>query len=95
MWHRFKRVTVGYGYQSWRALIGLIIVMLLSVALGLAAGHVPARTGRYVAARPTASGHPGTSCPTIEQVGLGLDLGLPAVDTAIINKCDPDTASVS
>ena len=44
-WHRLKKVTVGYGYQSWRALVGLIVIVILAIALGLAAGHIPGISG--------------------------------------------------
>jgi hypothetical protein len=92
-WHRLKRLTVGYGYQSWRALVGLIVAMLLAVALGLAAGHIPISAGRYVGARTSATGAVGTACSTVEQIGLGIDLGLPAINTGIGNRCALDTTS--
>ena len=92
-WHRFKRVTLGYGYQSWRALIALTVVVLLAVALGLAAGHIPTGTGRYVTALTPATGRAGTACSTLQQVGLGLDLGLPAVNTGITSQCNLDATS--
>lgn len=86
-WHRVKKVSVGYGYETWRALVGLIVIVVLAIALGLTAARIPAGGGRFEAARTAATGHPGTSCSIIEQVGLGLDLGLPAINTGLSNSC--------
>jgi len=86
-WHRLKKVTVGYGYQSWRALVGLIVIVILAIALGLVAGHIPAGDERFEAAHTPATGRSGTSCSIVEQVGLGLDLGLPAINTGLGNNC--------
>jgi hypothetical protein len=93
MWHRFKRVTVGYGYQSWRALVGLTVVVILTVGLGLAAGHVATGAGHYVASHTAATGHAGTACSIVEQVGLGLSLGLPIINTGANSRCNLDTTS--
>lgn len=93
LWHQLKRITVGYGYESWRALVGLAIVMVFAVGFGLLAGHIPNGAGRYVATRTLATSRPETSCSTIEQVGLGLNLGLPALNTGIASRCHLDTAS--
>ena len=41
-WHRVKKVAVGYGYETWRALVGLIVIVFLAIALGLTAGRIPA-----------------------------------------------------
>lgn len=92
-WHRLKKVTVGYGYQSWRALVGLIGIVILAIALGLTAGHIPAGAGRFETAHTAATGHPGTPCSVIEQVGLGLDLGLPAINTGLSNDCNLNSTS--
>jgi hypothetical protein len=93
MWHRLKRAIIGYGYQSWRAVLGLTAVVLLAIALGLVAGRIPTSKGHFVAAHTPATGHAGTACSTVEQVGLGLDLGLPIINTGALSRCDLDTAS--
>jgi hypothetical protein len=92
-WHRLKKLAVGYGYQSWRALIGLIIVVILGAALGLTAGHIRVGPGRFGAVHSIATGHSGTPCSIVEQVGLGLDLSLPAINTGLSNSCSLDSAS--
>lgn len=94
-WHRVKKVAVGYGYETWRALIGLIVIVILAIAIGLTAGRIPAGGGRFEAAHTAATGHPGTSCSIIEQVGLGLDLGLPAINTGLSNNCSLNSTTVT
>ena len=94
-WHRVKKVAVGYGYETWRALVGLIVIVILAIALGLTAGRIPAGEGRFEAAHTAATGHPGTSCSIIEQVGLGLDLGLPVINTRLSNNCSLNSTTIT
>lgn len=94
-WHRLKGLAVGYGYQSWRALIGLMIVVLLAVTLGLAAGHIQTGTGRFAAAPTPASGRTGSACSIVQQIGLGLDMSLPAIHTGLSNECNLDTTTAA
>jgi len=89
-----KKVAVGYGYETWRALVGLIVIVFLAIALGLTAGRIPVGGGRFEAAHTAATEHPGTSCSIIEQVGLGLDLGLPAINTGLSNNCSLNSTTV-
>jgi hypothetical protein len=87
-WAWLTRHTLGYGYQPWRALIALVIVAAIAVVLALflgAHGGV-ARPGPYP---PT-----GTRCSVVEQIGVGLDLGLPLIKTGIRDHCDT-TASTT
>ena len=70
--------------------------MLLAIALGLAVGHIRAGTGHFEAAHTAATKHcPGTACSIVEQVGLGLDLGLPAINTGLNNRCALDSTSAA
>ena len=94
-WHRLKGIAVGYGYQSWRALVGLIVVVLLAIGLGLTAGHISTGTGQFEASHTVATGRPGTACSMVEQVGLGLDLGLPAINTGLNSQCALDSTSAA
>lgn len=93
--HRLIGLVIGYGYQSWRALIGLAIVVFLAAVLGLTAGHLRTQPDRYVAAHAAGTAHPGSPCSTIEQVGLGIDLALPAIKTGINVPCELDTVSLA
>jgi hypothetical protein len=59
--------------------------------LGVVAGHVATEPGHHAAEHTLASGMPGTPCSTIEQIGVGIDRGLPLASTGIENRCDLDT----
>jgi hypothetical protein len=93
--HRFLRLIAGYGYETWRAVVGLAVVVTLAIALGLAAGHTRTSTGGYTAIHTNSTEHPGTPCSLIEQVGLGVDRGLPLINTGLSNRCDFDTSSTA
>jgi hypothetical protein len=83
-WAWVTRVTLGYGYKPWRALWFLVAVAAIAVALSLFLG---AHGG--VARKPPAAGQ----CSAVEQVGVGLDLGLPLIETGIRDHCDTTTSS--
>jgi hypothetical protein len=84
VWAWVTRVTLGYGYKPWRALWFLVAVAAIAVALSLFLG---AHGG--VARKPPAAGQ----CSAVEQVGVGLDLGLPLIETGIRDHCDTTTSS--
>jgi hypothetical protein len=81
-WARLTGLTLGYGYQPWRALLALVaiatIAVVLAVTLGAHGGL--AHTNR----RPPV----GSPCSAVERVGVGLDLGLPLIKTGIRDHCD-------
>jgi hypothetical protein len=83
VWARFSGATLGFGYQPWRALLLLLAVLTASIAIAVAAGNSAglAHTDRS----PT----PGAACTTIEQIGVGLDLGLPLIKTGTRDLCAP------
>jgi hypothetical protein len=87
-WARLTGLTLGYGYQPWRALLALLAVattaVVLAVTLGAHGGV--ARTDPH----PPAA----TRCSAVERVGVGLDLGLPLVKTGTRAHCDT-TASTT
>jgi hypothetical protein len=68
---------------------------MLSAGLGLIAGHTHVGPDRYVAAHTSRAATPNSPCSTLEQVGLGLDFGLPLVKTSARDRCDLDTVSVT
>jgi hypothetical protein len=80
LWGHFTGLTLGYGYQPWRALIGLIAVILVTALL--MALPVGAR-GLYV------KDHPDQPCPRIDRIVLGVDTALPLVTTAVGTTCLP------
>lgn len=94
-WARFQqralRLLLGYGYRTWRAVFSLGLVVLLTCVLGLVAGAIEVSPGRYATMR-TGSGM--ERCSTVEQIGVGLDRGLPVINTGISDRCELDTTSV-
>src|SRR5664280_1916515 len=87
------RLVVGYGYQTWRALIGLLVILVAGAGLGLGAGHTRSSPTQYVATHTRATASPGTACSAVEQVGLGVDLSLPVIKTNTRARCDLDSTS--
>jgi hypothetical protein len=72
LWGRFTGITLGYGYQPWRALIALLVVTLASALLLLS--PLGAR-GLYV------KDHPDQRCSTTDRIVLGIDTALHLVTT--------------
>jgi hypothetical protein len=78
---KFTGFTLGYGYQTWRALLGLLGVVILAIIMNVSYG---AQGGL---AHTKASGSPGASCSMLERVGVGLDFGIPVVKTGAEGTC--------
>jgi hypothetical protein len=77
--HRLLGVTLGYGYQSWRAVAGLLATIAVAVALLVAAGSATARA--------EAGGQQAVRCPVVERVGLAIDTTVPLVNTGSATRC--------
>jgi len=87
-WARLTGLTLGYGYQPWRALLALVAVATIAVVLALTLG---AHSGvARVDPHPPAS----VRCSAVERIGVGLDLGLPLIKTGTRDHCDT-TASTA
>jgi hypothetical protein len=92
--HWLWGVVAGYGYRARRTAFALLLSLVLAGALGWWAGHWVTEGGHHAAERTVASGSPaGTPCSTVEQIGLGIDRGLPLASAGIRARCDLDTAS--
>jgi uncharacterized protein YjbI with pentapeptide repeats len=81
-WAALTRVTLGYGYKPWRALVGLLVVVVCAVALSLiggANGGLEQKTDRSDAMTYT--------CTWVQQVGVGVDLALPIIKTGAGDQC--------
>jgi hypothetical protein len=81
IWGRLTKLTLGYGYQPWRALVLLLAVTVLAVTLALTLGA----HGGLARANPASGTVKG--CSTVEEVSVGLDLGLPLIKTKT-NQCE-------
>ncbi|WP_460354292.1 hypothetical protein [Actinoallomurus acanthiterrae] len=80
---RLLRLALGYGYQSWRALIGLLLNFVLAVVVVIGAAHTSA------AVRTQATEHsPPRPCSFVDQIGLGVDLAIPLVNTSSRQRCN-------
>lgn len=101
LWSRITRILLGYGYQPWRALIGLALVLGVSVGINVFVGG-DGGLGRV----PNASSTSGQSsspniqptetvaylqCSSVQKIGRGLDLGAPflPVAPATPGACQP------
>lgn len=79
-WARFTGLTLGYGYQPWRALIGLLGVVAIAVLLAVGLG------GKGGLAR-TDVADDAAACTTVERIGVGLDMGLPLFEPVGHGDC--------
>ncbi|MFS8098857.1 hypothetical protein LFM09_17145 [Lentzea alba] len=79
-WARFTGLTLGYGYQPWRALLVLLAVLVTSALLAVVLGG----TGLV---QPRAGASPVT-CPVIDRIAVGLELGAPLITTPARVRCE-------
>ena len=86
-WARLTGLTLGYGYQPWRALLFLLGVATIAVVLAVVLG---ARGG---VARTDPKPPSATECSVVERVGVGLDIGLPLVKTGTQGHCDTTSST--
>jgi hypothetical protein len=89
LWGRITKVTLGYGYQPWRALLFLAAVMAVSCVLAVALGSHGALTQTAKTATP------GRPCTIVQQVSVGLDLNLPVGTSVARADCDLTENSAS
>ena len=91
LWGRVTKVTLGYGYQPWRALLFLAAVVVVSCVLTVVLG------AHGALAQTSKTATPGRSCTVLQQVSVGLDLNLPVGTSLARADCDltMDSASVT
>jgi hypothetical protein len=70
-WGKFIKVTVGYGYQPWRALAFAASVVALSCMLALVLG------AHGALAQTDKTSTPGQPCTLLQQLSVGMDLNRP------------------
>src|SRR5262249_34173937 len=84
LWVRITGVTLGYGYQPWRALLFLLGILLTSVVLALTLGAHGALIHPPHPKNPTA---PTIPCTLTEQIDVGLEVGTPLLNTHSQDRC--------
>jgi hypothetical protein len=91
VWGRTTKVTLGYGYQPWRALLFLAAVVVVSCVLAVVLG------AHGALAQTSQTATPGRPCTVVQQVSVGLDLNLPVGTTVARVDCQltKDSASVT
>jgi hypothetical protein len=89
LWGKITKVTLGYGYQPWRALLFLAAVVAVSCVLAVVLG------AHGALAQTSNTVPPGRSCTVVQQVSVGLDLNLPVGTSAARADCDLTTDSAS
>jgi hypothetical protein len=89
LWGKITKITLGYGYQPWRALWFLAAVVALSCVLAVVLGW----HGALAQTSQTAT--PGRPCTVIQKVSVGLDLNLPVGSSVARPDCDLSTDSAS
>jgi len=90
-WGRVTKVTLGYGYQPWRALLFLLEVVAVSSLLAVSLGSHGAL------AQTSQTSAPGQPCTLLQEISVGLDLNLPVGASAARAGCGltRDSASVT
>src|SRR5262249_36097774 len=91
LWGWITKVTLGYGYQPWRALWFLATVLAASCVLAVVLG------AHGALAQTSKTATIGRSCTVVQQVSVGLDLNLPVGSSVARASCDltKDSASVT
>jgi hypothetical protein len=89
LWGKITKVTLGYGYRPWRALLFLAAVLVISCLLAITLGS----HGALAQTSNTAA--PGRQCTVIQQVSVGLDLNLPMGTSLARAGCDLTTDAAS
>jgi hypothetical protein len=84
LWARITGVTLGYGYQPWRALLFLLGVVITSVILAVTLGTHGALVRPQDPKNPAAAT---VSCTVPERVDVGLGVGSPFLDTHARDRC--------
>jgi hypothetical protein len=89
LWGQITKVTLGYGYQPWRALLFLAAVVVVSCVVAVALGSHGALT------QTSKTATPGRPCTVVQKVSVGLDLNLPVGTSVARVDCDLTTNSAS
>lgn len=75
MWARFIKFALGYGYQPWRALIGIAALLFVSSMIA------------FLVPCALAHSETGTPCTGIETLQVAVDMAIPLVSTSAGSTC--------
>lgn len=89
LWVRITGLTLGYGYQPWRALLILLGLVVTSVVLTITLGAHGALSHQDPNDPATAA----VPCSITERVDVGLDVGAPFLNTHTQNPCTTTTTA--
>ena len=81
-WARFTKLALGYGYQPWRALIGVSGILLIAF---LVTSFVPGALA--VVTTSTAHKLISTRCTGIQTFQIAVDMTIPLVSTSARSPC--------
>ncbi|MEN3360635.1 MAG: hypothetical protein V7637_4617 [Mycobacteriales bacterium] len=84
--HRLLGITLGYGYESWRAVVGLVGTLLIAITLLVLADGATARV-------PAPASGVAQPCAVAERLNLAVDETVPLIDTGVRDRCDLATAT--
>lgn len=84
LWAKITGVTLGYGYQPWRALLFLLGVVVTSVVLAVILGAHGALVHPQDPKNLSASTVP---CTVTERLDVGLEVGTPFLDNHARDRC--------
>jgi hypothetical protein len=88
-WGKITKVTLGYGYQPWRALWFLAGIVAVSCVLAVVLG------AHGALAQTSNTTTPGQPCTAVQKVSVGLDLNLPVGTSTARADCDLTTDPAS
>lgn len=84
-WGRFTWWTLGYGYQPWRALVGLFLTVVIAVLLTLNWGPDSLLRAKDLPGE-------GGPCTAVERALVGVGFGLPLVENTLSGTCVSSTS---
>ncbi|HEV7203113.1 MAG TPA: hypothetical protein VGN18_00815 [Jatrophihabitans sp.] len=90
-----QKVVIGYGYRTWPAFAGVLLLALLGAGLGLSAGHTIAHPATHPTAyrKAAATDRSPTGCSTVEQVAVGVHV--PFLNDIASGDCTLDTTTTA
>lgn len=81
LWTRITGITLGYGYQPWRALLFLLGVVVTSVVVAVILG------GQGALVHPQDPAAATVPCTVAERVDVGLEVTAPFLGTPAQERC--------